>query len=637
MATINLSINDDTYTALAAGDLIYGLDGNDVITASSGGNRLYGGNGDDTLNGGIGDDYLQGDDTNNWNGHNILNGNGGDDYILSNSSRDEVNAGSGNDTVEVWKMQSGQVFKGGAGQDNLTLYAQQIMVYELDFSSSFTVRKGIAADWATFTGFESLTFIGGEFTCNVQASELGDFLTINNLHSSTFMAGTLDGRGGNDSFVINGVTSDTVEEVVGGTGKDTLAWSLGTSSVSNITVNATAGTIADGGSQFLHFSSIETLVVQADNLPGSLSYQGLIGADSVIFGGTSANIDTQDGNDTITINSGKANVLAGAGNDSVSVSASDLSKVRISCGDGNDVAAGAANTVIYGEAGNDQLTAGRNGCSLYGGTGNDTLSRTASFADTATSAAHIDGGAGIDTLKLTLSIISSTITLDFSQAAVTLLDGTTIQNVEIVQYTGGFGVDIVTSSANAAGASVNLVSGGWGNDILTAANAGAALDGGYGDDRLKGGTGNDILNGGFGGNDILSGGAGNDQLSGSTGKDRLQGGLGADKFIFTDWDGSLNAPAMRDIITDFNRAQGDKINVKAIDAIIATVGVEDAFTFAGSVFHNKAGELIFQKFDKAGTANDYTLISGDLTGDGVAEFMIQVKGLIDFKATDFIL
>ena len=70
------------------------------------------------------------------------------------------------------------------------------------------------------------------------------------------------------------------------------------------------------------------------------------------------------------------------------------------------------------------------------------------------------------------------------------------------------------------------------------------------------GTGNgsnNLITGGIGA-DTLSGGGGADTLIGGAGADTLTGGLGSDTFILAKGD------ANGDLITDFSRAQGDKIS-----------------------------------------------------------------------------
>ena len=275
MTTTSLSDSDDTYAALTAGETVFALGGNDKISAHDGGSLLYGGDGNDTLNGGLGDDYLQGDDFNNFNGLNILNGDAGDDYISSNSDRDVIDAGTGNDTVEMLKIGAGQVVKGGTGQDRLELTGLEIKAFvTIDMTSSFTVGVN-GADSATFKSFESLSYIGGAGRSDISCADGDDDLIINNGAAAFFKAGTLDGGGGDDSFIITGVTEDFVEQVDGGTGEDEFHWQQGASAITNLTVNAGAGTMADGGSQFLTFSSMESVSRQCIEPLGQPELSGI--------------------------------------------------------------------------------------------------------------------------------------------------------------------------------------------------------------------------------------------------------------------------------------------------------------------------------------------------------------------------
>ncbi|MDX8496406.1 DUF5801 repeats-in-toxin domain-containing protein, partial [Mesorhizobium sp. VK22B] len=76
------------------------------------------------------------------------------------------------------------------------------------------------------------------------------------------------------------------------------------------------------------------------------------------------------------------------------------------------------------------------------------------------------------------------------------------------------------------------------------------------DDILNGNGGNDILQG-FAGADTLNGGDGNDILIGGAGHDTLTGGTGADTFKLDD----LN---IKDLIIDYNKAEGDQIDLTAL-------------------------------------------------------------------------
>lgn len=123
------------------------------------------------------------------------------------------------------------------------------------------------------------------------------------------------------------------------------------------------------------------------------------------------------------------------------------------------------------------------------------------------------------------------------------------------------GDDNITLSAFDDPANAGSVRGFSGNDII---------NGGAGNDRL---TGND-------GDDKLIGGVGDDTLIGETGKDTLQGDAGADQFLYKDVSHSV-AGANRDMITDFNPADGDVINLAAIDANPLTPE-NNKFFFIGS-------------------------------------------------------
>src|SRR5690606_30520903 len=109
--------------------------------------------------------------------------------------------------------------------------------------------------------------------------------------------------------------------------------------------------------------------------------------------------------------------------------------------------------------------------------------------------------------------------------------------------------------------------------------------------KIKGTKGDDVIFG-QGGKDNIKAGAGNDILFGAGGKDKLEGGKGADTFVFQFASDSTVKAKGRDIIKDFSRKQGDKIDVSGIDPLNDT-GV---FDYIGkSKFSGEAGELRWQK------------------------------------------
>ncbi|MDR5655122.1 calcium-binding protein [Ruixingdingia sedimenti] len=177
------------------------------------------------------------------------------------------------------------------------------------------------------------------------------------------------------------------------------------------------------------------------------------------------------------------------------------------------------------------------------------------------------------------------------------------------------------------GAGDDLMFGGQGSDTLRGEAGADTLRGGglrdllYGgaqSDLLQGDGGNDALFGG-GGADMLYGGEGNDRLVGGTGKDVLYGGAGADQFVFRSA-AEAGGGGGRDVIADFEVGL-DKINLRLM---------QDGLSFIGSAaFSGTAGQVRYHQ----GTS----LVQGDLDGDGVADFAIEVTGSLALTAADFLL
>ena len=185
----------------------------------------------------------------------------------------------------------------------------------------------------------------------------------------------------------------------------------------------------------------------------------------------------------------------------------------------------------------------------------------------------------------------------------------------------------------------NAINGGLGDDTINGLGGNDILQGGYGNDALNGGAGDDVLDGGHG-EDVLNGGAGDDLLIAqadgrepeihpdpnrdegdplgelTNGKlypdqpipadDVLTGGSGADTFYFqtlinakeryieehTNDDGTIRWAGVagendklhdhwvetlgNDVITDFNRAEGDRIVIEGHTTQIAGIAYGDA-------------------------------------------------------------
>lgn len=143
-------------------------------------------------------------------------------------------------------------------------------------------------------------------------------------------------------------------------------------------------------------------------------------------------------------------------------------------------------------------------------------------------------------------------------------------------------------------------------------------------------------------------GSSNDHIYFGLGGDVITGGLGADTFHFvapikpssgafsgygSGWASSAPlTPAA--VITDFDVLR-DRLDLSAVDANSKVKG-DQAFKFMGTMnFSKHAGELRYEQVNKAGTANDKTLVYGDVNGDGRADFAIELTGLKTLDRGDF--
>jgi Ca2+-binding RTX toxin-like protein len=154
----------------------------------------------------------------------------------------------------------------------------------------------------------------------------------------------------------------------------------------------------------------------------------------------------------------------------------------------------------------------------------------------------------------------------------------------------GTGNDIVRGAIRES-----VVHGGSGDDRLELSQGyGSIIDGGSGDDRIAiEGISTDMQMFGGTGEDILIGGSGNDTISGGTGSDVLRGGKGADKFVFD----VSSFGRGTDLVSDFNRAEGDKIQLASSISGINKGAVASFMTAAMAETTNKSTAFIYDTLE----------------------------------------
>lgn len=145
------------------------------------------------------------------------------------------------------------------------------------------------------------------------------------------------------------------------------------------------------------------------------------------------------------------------------------------------------------------------------------------------------------------------------------------------------------------------------------------LTGTDGNDKLYGGGSDNILRGGDG-DDVLVGGGASDTLIGGEGRDFLRGLGGADRFVFDRSTDTGNSRGTSDTIQGFNAAEGDRVDLSAIDADSTLAGHQSFVFTAAKPADAAAGSLWVETSVEAGTWE----LRGDVDGDGKSDFMIEV-------------
>lgn len=458
------------------------------------------------------------------------------------------------------------------------------------------VSLGKGNDSFTNTG----TFVGGHA---VSMGEGND--TFSN--TKTFNGQVTLGEGVN-KFSNSGTFSNSV---TGGSGNDTIS-NTGTLGA-NLSIADTALNLEGGNDLVTNSKSISGIVKLGDGA-NTLKNSGTISGD--VSGGGNA--------DTIT-NSGTMRALdTGAGNDVVTNSGTITLGSQL--GEGDDkYTGGSKDEFVTDGAGNDTIALGA-GSDNYIATGAPTGQDGTD---------KIDGGSNVQWNG------SGVLTGDFYQATNTV--SSVYVNLNAASQTNAFtatvyagntayGTDVSGSDdPNAVGFTKDTITGfehvltGEGRDVVFGNALSNYIDTNEGDDFLFGGAGNDTLMGGDG-SDRVVGGAGRDTIS-------LNDSFGSpdafkDRVYYFALSDSGVTKATRDVITDFDLV-GDKIVFSGIDADSNAAGMND-FKFIGmNESFTDAGQL------RAVWEGVNTIVSGDVNGDGKADFSIEFVGRLTFKGDEF--
>ena len=309
---------------------------------------------------------------------------------------------------------------------------------------------------------------------------------------------------------------------------------------------------------------------------------------------------------------------------------------------GDDVLRGfSGDDLIFAGADDDWMDGGQGADSLYGLSGFDTasyLSATGGVLIRLEGVLCQNGAAQGDRLYDVEKVIGS----DFNDSlygadgfAETLLGGEgddlVVGSTGADDLRGGAGLDTLNYVFSESGVSVNLATNSASGGDAQGDTIGGfeRLNGSYFADTLAG-SGVDNLMFGALGDDTIRGGGGKDIIAGGGGRDLMWGGAAADLFLFTSSADSGTGAATRDVIEDFSRSQGDQIKIDIFDPA-GTPGFPQPFDFVGGEAFSSERQVRFVH------QNGDTIVQVNVTGDGGAEFAIEIDGLVNLQALDFLL
>ena len=547
----------------------------------------------------------------------------------------------------------------------LTLNSDGTFTY--DPNGAFDYIPGAASGASNLTDTDSFTYqLNGDSTATVTITLSGldsEDLLIGTAGADTLTGGvgndTIEGLGGDDRLE-GGQNDDTLrggdddDLLIGGNGDDTLEGGAGNDDLRG---DSGSDTMRGGAGDDKIFGSAGADVLDGGDDYDVLYYQfstdGVIASLATGLGSAGeAAGDTINGFEGMT-GSQFADTLTGDGNDNF-----------LAGNDGDDTLnGGGGHDAIFGDKGADRIFGGSGNDTLRGGAGEDEmhgeLGDDIYFVDNAGDTVTELSGEGRDLVYTSI---------DFDAAGA---------EIEVISARSDSGLTLTASDIDTilrGGAGDEVLNGGIGNDMLFGGPGADSMTGGDGDDRYflddVGDTvaelaeeGRDIVYtsvdfdagdseievlrarsdsgltltasdtgtsiAGRNGDDTLVGAAGRDTLQGGLGTDILSGGADRDIFLFDDGDSAAEI-ADADHILDFSQGDGDRIDVKRIDAIDG--GGDDAFSFIGTdAFNNVAGELRYEQ------VGGETHVFGDTDGNGVADFAIVLDSNVALVAADFTL
>lgn len=503
--------------------------------------------------------------------------------VLDSVLGQNIVGNAGNNVITV--TNGADAVNGGLGHDRLVVdYRLATGAVTGDSTSNFAEAGGSRLVTITSGTFEDFTIRTGSGADTITTYGGDDYVNTGS------GAGTVTAGQGSNT-IIGGNDADTITALDGGNYIDG----------GNGTNHVTSG---DGSDIILSGTGADTLVTGGGGdittaLGGADTLNSGAGEDRLILNYAAMTTNVTGGITGGNFGTGYTGHVADLAASQIDFSGTEHFTIttgsgadNIRTGDGADIVSGGAGIdTIFAGGGNDRLNGGIGADNLYGGFGADM---------------HVGGdGPGIDLARYgdqnygDLSIRLDNSALNVGLAAV----GDTYIGIE-------------------------GIAGGLGNDVIVGDGLANSLSGQDGNDQLYGQSGDDVL----------LGQSGNDLLAGGVGRDEMTGGTGADQFVFGYVSDSGITSTTRDVVKDFVHGT-DELHLANIDPVPG--GSNEAFIFdaakgtaAGAVL---TGHVGWYWEDNAGTASDRTIVTMNTDADATLESTIQLNGLINLTAGDFVL
>jgi len=438
------------------------------------------------VTGTAGDDVLSGVE----NFADVLNGDGGNDHLTSLGDNDRLNGGDGDDVLRADDESINTTFHGGRGNDQMEGSSDNdLYLFNLGDGQDTIIER-----WQYGDVEDALKFGPGITQADVTISRDGEDLLLSH-------------QNGVDKVTVRGWYDSSELQLERVEFSDDTSWDGDYVTTTGLNVTGTEGDDILSGVKW--FTNI---------------LNGGAGNDQLNSPGKNDTLIGDDGNDILNSSGNDSTLNGGAGNDALHVSGDDGT---LNGGDGDDVLSSSASysgSTFYGGQGSDQMTGSHQGdIYLFNlGDGQDTISEKWGARD---SEDILKFGIGItpDDIFITREEENLILNHQNSTDRTTVIDWFEnqryqLERVEFVDGSQWEGTELTEIGLNYSGTSgddtlngvdgfVETISGGEGNDNLTARGDNDTLNGDEGDDNIRASSSSK--------NTTFHGGKGTDQMTGS--------------------------------------------------------------------------------------------------------------------------